>query len=109
AIAAGHQPLFEGFLRGSRLANLGATLRFLTPDVALIHSKGAVVLARQKRPAHRRLSVQTLVAVKRQGAWCLAAFQNTRYHPFTRTLLGKALLRLAPRSKSLQPPPESHG
>jgi uncharacterized protein (TIGR02246 family) len=101
AIAEGHRPLFERFLKGSRLVGESSSVRFLTPDVALIHGKGAVVRASQRRPSRGRLSVQTLVAVRQADGWRLAAFQNTRYRPFDQTLLGKALVlaRLAPRNE----------
>jgi uncharacterized protein (TIGR02246 family) len=100
AIAEGHRPLFERFLKGSRLVDESSSVRFLTPDVALIHGKGAILRARQRRPSRGRLSVQTLVAVRQADGWRLAAFQNTRYRPFDRTLLGRALVlaRLAPRN-----------
>jgi uncharacterized protein (TIGR02246 family) len=91
AIAEAHRPLFERFLKGSRLVSEPPTVRFLAPDVALVHGKGAILRARQRRPSRRRLSVQTLVAVRREGGWRLTAFQNTRYRPFAQTLLGRAL------------------
>jgi uncharacterized protein (TIGR02246 family) len=43
AIAASYVSLFKKFLKGSRLETEITQLRFLTPDVALIHAKGAVV------------------------------------------------------------------
>lgn len=101
AIIETHRPLFEGILKGSRLAGefQPTTIRFLAPDVALIHSSGAVLRARQQQPSRRALSVQTLVAVKQEGRWLFTAFQNTRYRPFAQTLLGKVLIRLAPRER----------
>jgi len=99
AIAESHRTLFERFLKGSRLFGETPAIRFLAPDVALIHSKGAVLRAGQQRPSRRRMSVQTVVAVKQANGWRLAAFQNTRYRPFAHTLVGKLLVRvgLAPR------------
>ena|SRR5436190_17020830 len=95
-IAEAHRPLFEGILKGSRLvgAGLPVEVRFLAPDVALVHSAGAVLRARQKKPSRRAISIQTLVAVKREDRWLFAAFQNTRYRPFAQTLLGKILTRM---------------
>ena len=94
AIAEMHRPLFERFLKNTRLVSMSETVRFPTPDVALVHGKGAVVSARQQQPAKSRLSVQTLVAVKQADGWLFTAFQNTRYRPFAETLLGKILTRL---------------
>jgi uncharacterized protein (TIGR02246 family) len=98
-IARAHRPLFEGILKGSRLVEVGIPLevRFLSADVALIHSGGAVLRARQKKPSRRAISVQTLVAVKHEDQWLFAAFQNTRYRPFAQTLLGKILTSRAVR------------
>lgn len=100
AIAESHRPLFERFLKNSRLFGESSSTRFVTPDVALIHSKGAVLRAGQQRPSRRRLSIQTLVAVKQAEGWRFAAFHNTRYQPFAQTLLGKLLVLagLAPGS-----------
>jgi uncharacterized protein (TIGR02246 family) len=98
-IARAHRPLFEGILKGSRLVEVGIPLeiRFLSPEVALVHSGGAVLRARQKKPSRRAISVQTLVAVKHEDRWLFAAFQNTRYRPFAQTLLGKILTSQAVR------------
>ena len=38
--------------------------------------------------------MQTLVAVKQADGWVFTAFQNTRYRPFAKSLLGKVLARL---------------
>src|SRR5262249_41884096 len=92
-----HRPLFEKFFKGSRLVGEASSVRLLTPDVALIHGKGAVVMAGRRAPSRRRLSVQTMIALKQEGRWRFRAFQNTRYHPFAETLLGRVLTRLAPR------------
>jgi len=98
-IARAHRPLFEGILKGTRLVEVGIPLevRFLSADVALINSGGAVLRTRQKKPSLRAISVQTLVAVKHEDRWLFAAFQNTRYRPFAQTLLGKILTSRAVR------------
>ncbi len=99
-IAKAHRPLFEGILKGSRLVDVGipVEVRFLSPDVALVHSGGAVLRSHQKKPSRRAISVQTLVAVKQEDCWLFAAFQNTRYRPFGQTLLGKILTSRAVRA-----------
>ncbi|PTL81926.1 DUF4440 domain-containing protein [Vitiosangium sp. GDMCC 1.1324] len=96
-IAENHRPLFERFMKGSRLESEPASVRLLAPGVALVHGKGAILMAGQKRPSRGRLSVQTLVAVNREGRWRFTAFQNTRYRPFAQTLLGRVLMLLAPK------------
>ena len=99
-IARAHRPLFEGILKGSLLVEVGipVEVHFLSPGVALVHSGGAVLRARQKKPSRRAISVQTLVAVKQEGRWLFASFQNTRYRPFAQTLLGKILTSRAVRA-----------
>lgn len=81
AILAGHQPLFERFLKGSRLVGEITGIRFPCPDVALIHTTGNTVLAGKTRPSPERASVQTFVAVKQDGEWRFTAFHNTRVRP----------------------------
>jgi uncharacterized protein (TIGR02246 family) len=43
-----------------------------------MHAVGGTVMAGQSDLDPERNSIQTLVAVKRNGKWRLAAFQNTR-------------------------------
>ncbi|MGI9057345.1 MAG: SgcJ/EcaC family oxidoreductase [Ktedonobacteraceae bacterium] len=97
AIAQVHRPLFEGFMKGSRLTGQTPTVRLLAPDIALVHSMGAVIQRHQKQPSRRSLSVQTMVAVKQEDHWLFTAFQNTRYRPFTQTLFGRLLTLFARR------------
>lgn len=73
-----HQHLFDMFLKGSRLVGKVRSVRFLTSDVAVMHTVGGTVMAGQSDLEPERNSVQALVAVKRNGKWSLAAFQNTR-------------------------------
>ena len=77
-IALFHQHLFDVFLKGSRLVGKVRGVRFLTSDVAVVHAVGGTVMAEQTHLEPERNSVQTLVAVQRNGKWSLTAFQNTR-------------------------------
>ena len=81
AIAEGHRPLFERWLKDSRLVGDTLSIRFLAPEVALLYARGDTVLAGKAVPEPGRKSVQTLVAVKQQGHWRFAAFHNTRLRP----------------------------
>ncbi|WP_244221971.1 SgcJ/EcaC family oxidoreductase [Corallococcus exercitus] len=81
ANAEAHQALFDGVLRGSTLDGEVKSLRFLAPDVALIHTEGVVKLRWQRKAPKGRRSIQTTVAVKREGVWYFTAFQNTRIQP----------------------------
>jgi uncharacterized protein (TIGR02246 family) len=49
AITASYVSLFKRFLKGSRLDTEITQLRFLTPDVALIHAKDAVAKGAGRR------------------------------------------------------------
>jgi uncharacterized protein (TIGR02246 family) len=80
-IAPFHQQLFDTWLKGSRLVGQVKDVRFLRPDVALMHAVGGTVLRGKSEPVPERDSIQTLVATRQDGEWRLAAFQNTRLHP----------------------------
>ncbi len=56
-------------------------VRFLSPDVALMHAVGGTVMRGKSEPVPERDSIQTLVATRQDDEWRLAAFQNTRLHP----------------------------
>ena len=80
-IAPFHQQLFDKWLKGSRLVGEVKDVRFLSPDVALMHAVGGTVMRGKSEPVPERDSIQTLVATRQDGEWRLAAFQNTRLHP----------------------------
>jgi uncharacterized protein (TIGR02246 family) len=80
-IAPFHQELFEKWMKGTRLVGKVKDVRFLSSDVALMHAVGSTVMRDKSEPSPERDSIQTLVAVRRDGEWRLAAFQNTRVRP----------------------------
>lgn len=88
AIIASHQPLFDKWLKGSRLIGQIDHLRFLAPDVALIHASGSILDHSRATPAPERASSQTLVAQKTDGIWRFVAFHNTRIRPMGQTAGG---------------------
>ena len=53
-------------------------------DVAVLHTRGAVVTKGRSRPGRGRESVQTLVAAREGQAWMFTDFHNTRYRPLPR-------------------------
>ncbi len=71
-----HHRAVEGPLKGSRLEAQLESVRFLSPGVALVHSRAQLV--RRGRRRSGQMFRQTLVAVCRDGEWAYAAFQNTR-------------------------------
>lgn len=76
-IAAFHQMLFDGMLKGTRLEGDVRSVRFLTGDVALVHAVGRAIGAADPQETPKRNSVHSLLAVRRDGKWLLDAFQNT--------------------------------
>ena len=83
-IAPFHQQLFDKWLKGTRLVGQVKDVRFLSPDVAVMHAVGGTVMPGKTEPSPERDSIQTLVATRQGGEWRLAAFQNTRLHPIGR-------------------------
>ena len=80
-IAPFHQQLFDKWMKGSRLVGQVEHVRFLSPDVALLHTVGGTVMRDKTEPSPERDSIQTLVTTRQNGEWRLAAFQNTRVRP----------------------------
>jgi uncharacterized protein (TIGR02246 family) len=76
-----HENLFRTVLYGSRLTGAIESIRFVTPDVAVVHLTGSVVEGWRQRMRRRRLSRQTMVVVRRDGRWQVTAFHNTRVRP----------------------------
>ena len=94
-IARFHQPLFETHLQGTRLVGQVTSVRLLAPDVALMQTLGGTVMRGKSAPSPERDSIQTLVAVKRDGRWRLVAFQNTRVRPIGRNVAGSLVWLLS--------------
>jgi uncharacterized protein (TIGR02246 family) len=86
-----HEPLFQTHLKGTRLVGEVTQVEFPAPDVAVLHARGGTIMPGDALPTPERDSLQTLVAVRRDGEWQLLAFQNTRLRPmgqdFASTLL----------------------
>lgn len=105
-IAAFHQELFDKWMKGTQLVGHVESVRFLSPEVALLHAVGGTIMRGKTEPSPERDSVQTLVAKRESGGWRLAAFQNTRLHPigprittFLAWTLTDLLWRILPRNK----------
>jgi uncharacterized protein (TIGR02246 family) len=77
-IAPFHQQLFDKWMKGTRLVGQVNYVRFLSPDVAMMHAVGGTVMPGKTEPSPERDSIQTLVATRQGGEWRLTAFQNTR-------------------------------
>ena len=96
-----------------RLVGEVTDVRLLPNDVAVMHASGGTVLRGKASPAPERASIQTLGAVRREGAWQILAFQNTRVRPIGRDMLGTLMWLVSDRlwrwclPKDSRPP--SHG
>ncbi|KKK05825.1 SgcJ/EcaC family oxidoreductase [Micromonospora sp. HK10] len=98
AIADGHRALFAGIMRGSRMTMREPRIRFVTPDVAVVSALGGIIMRWQRgrtEPSAKRLSAVTFVLVRQGDRWPVTAFQNTRYRPFSRSLIGRLMTRTA--------------
>jgi uncharacterized protein (TIGR02246 family) len=69
---------FEHFLKGARAEAPIIGIRFLAPDVAVVHTRGGLLLPGDAEVPAERRGIQVNVMTKRQGAWRIAVYQNTR-------------------------------
>lgn len=90
-IVDGHQQLFERWLKGTQLVGSVRRIRWLSPDIAVMHAVGGTIMRGKHEAEPARDSIQTLVAMRREGGWQLVAFQNTRLRSMSRGL-GAVLL-----------------
>jgi len=105
-IAKSHRPLFAKWLKGSRLVQEQLSVR-RSGDVFIAHGMGAVLPKGRSTISDSRRSTQTYVAVKTADGLKFAAFQNTRYRPFAKSLLGRLMNSL--NRPSPQPSPHGRG
>jgi uncharacterized protein (TIGR02246 family) len=77
-IASSHQKLIDKWVKGTKLVGRIESVRFLSPEVALVHATGSTIFPGEDKPRPSRDSIQTLVAVKRDGGWIFTAFCNNR-------------------------------
>lgn len=75
-IAKAHQQIFDTIYKGSTLSLSVKQVRFLRPDVAVVHVAGHLK-SRRGEEAHEADATITLVMTKDKGEWRIAAFQNT--------------------------------
>ncbi|WNM38005.1 SgcJ/EcaC family oxidoreductase [Micromonospora halotolerans] len=97
-IVEGHRRLFDGIMRGSRLAVVERTIRFLDPATAIVVQRAGIIMRWQRGrtvPSRKRLSTNTTVLRRDGDRWLVVAFHNTRYHPWAETLVGRLMTRSA--------------
>lgn len=80
-MVANHDRLFRGVVAGSALVGEVESIRYLRPDVAIVHANGSVLMPWRRKLPRRRFSRQTLVAVRTSEGWRFEALHNTRVRP----------------------------
>ncbi len=75
ALSARHAGVFND----SRFDKKESTIRFLTPDIALVHAVWELTGARSPEgvPQPSTLGMMTYVMIKESAGWAIAALQNT--------------------------------
>lgn len=81
AVVESHDKLFQGVLTGSALVGEVESIRYVRPDVAVVHTFGSVLMPWRTKLPKRRLSRQTIVAVNDVEGWRFTAFHNGRVRP----------------------------
>jgi uncharacterized protein (TIGR02246 family) len=68
--------LFAGELKGSRAIYEVREIRFVAADVAIVASKGGVLLAGQAEPDAASRALETWVLSRQDGTWRVQVFHN---------------------------------
>jgi uncharacterized protein (TIGR02246 family) len=81
AIRATMATLFAGELNGSKGLHEVQTIRFVGTDVAVVISKGAMLLTGQTEPDAANRALETWVLPRQAATWRVQAFCNCPEHP----------------------------
>jgi uncharacterized protein (TIGR02246 family) len=76
-----HDKLFRGVLFGSALVGEVESIRYVATDVAVLHGTGSVLVAWRSELPKRRLTRNTMVAVRGPEGWRFTAIHNGRIRP----------------------------
>lgn len=71
----GHKQIFGSIYKGSKNASTVKQIRFLRPDVALVHVQWNLVYG--EKLESKAQAMNSLVVVKNAGKWEIAGFHNT--------------------------------
>jgi uncharacterized protein (TIGR02246 family) len=74
--ASHHQQIFDTFFKGTRLWAQVKSVRFLRPDVALMHTHGTILKPGESDASPEPVSIQTLTVSKHGNEWLIDAFHN---------------------------------
>lgn len=75
--ASNHQQIFDTFFKGTRLWLQVKSVRFLRPDVALMHTLGRVLKPGESDASPEPETIQTWMVSKHGNEWVVDAFHNT--------------------------------
>ena len=76
-----HDKLFRGVLFGTALVGEVESIRYVADDVAVLHGNGSVLVAWRSQLPKRRLTRNTMVAVRGPEGWLFTAIHNGRIRP----------------------------
>ncbi len=76
AIAQGHQRIFDTIFKDTKLKTEIRKIRFLRPDVAIVHTQGSIAKKPEAFPGVPT-AFPSFVLSKENGKWQIIAFQNT--------------------------------
>ena len=79
------QEQFDGWLKGSRSVADVINVRFLRDDVAVMHTLGGIQFPGEMDVQPEWVGIQTWIALKLDGQWLAAAYQNSRVAPKVQT------------------------
>lgn len=99
AIAEFHTRLFADGVKGTRIAGEAKFVRFLSPELAVMHAVARVALPGQHKPSPSRDSMQLFVVRKSAGRWCVESIMNARRLSLERQILLDHLDALAPEEQ----------
>jgi uncharacterized protein (TIGR02246 family) len=91
AIEAAHRNIFETIYSGSHASFVLRSIRFLRPDVVVVFAR-AQVKFKEGNEAREIETRPTLIVVKEQDKWQIAAFQNTKISEVPAAAQGAARL-----------------
>jgi uncharacterized protein (TIGR02246 family) len=77
-IASFHQQIFDMVVKGSRIEGEVKFVRFLSPQLAVMHSVVGVILAGQTETSPGRDSMQLYVVANHDGEWRAEGLLNAR-------------------------------
>lgn len=81
SVVESHDKLFRGVLFGTALVGEVESIRYVADDVAVLHGNGSVLVAWRSQLPKRRLTRNTMVAVRGPEGWLFTAIHNGRIRP----------------------------